>query len=95
MIKINDLKGKEIPFLITYSDRDCDDFEAHYKTTISEMREMTFLLFQEDGYFFMTIREDDYCQGSGKFYASNEVNVVRKFENIDDVVLFIKNYLGR
>ena len=43
----------------------------------------------------MTIREDDYCQGSGKFYASNEVNVVRKFENIDDVVLFIKNYLGR
>jgi hypothetical protein len=95
MILIEDLKGKEIPFLITSCDRDTQDFEAEYKTTVSSVSEMSFLLFQEDGNFWMTIRESNYCQGERKFYLHNEVNVVRKFVAIEEVIMFINYYLGR
>jgi hypothetical protein len=95
MILIEDLKGKEIPFLITSCDRETQDFEAEYKTTINSISEMAFVLFQEDGDFWMNIRESEYCQGERKFYSHNEVIVVRKFVAIQEVVEFILNYLGR
>ena len=95
MILIEDLKGKEIPFLITSCDRETQDFEAEYKTTINSNSEMAFVLFQEDGDFWMNIKESNYCQSERKFYSHNEVIVVRKFVAIQEVVEFILNYLGR